>query len=92
MKIKNLFVIALAAAVPAVAMAKKPKKVGEEVPVQSAPVVEEAEPTITEECVINVSLFHESVNSMQTRMSHGGMFIPHARMPTSRSTPMAPRS
>ena len=65
MKIKNLFVIALAAAVPAVAMAKKPKKVGEEVPVQSAPVVEEAEPTITEECVINVSLFHESVKNKQ---------------------------
>ena len=65
MKIKNLFVIALAAAVPAVVMAKKPKKVGEEAPVQSAPVVEEAEPTITEECVINVSLFHESVKNKQ---------------------------
>ncbi len=65
MKIRNLFVIALAAAVPAVVMAKKPKKVGEEAPVQSAPVVEEAEPTITEECVINVSLFHESVKNKQ---------------------------
>ena len=65
MKIRNLFIVALAAAVPAVVMAKKPKKVGEEAPVQSAPVVEEAEPTITEECVINVSLFHESVKNKQ---------------------------
>ena len=65
MKIRNLFVIALAAAVPAVAMAKKPKKVGDEAPVKNAPVVEEAEPTITEECVINVSLFHESVKNKQ---------------------------
>ena len=65
MKIRNLFVIALAAVVPAVAMAKKPKKVGDEAPVKNAPVVEEAEPTITEECVINVSLFHESVKNKQ---------------------------
>ena len=65
MKIRNLFVIALAAVVPAVVMAKKPKKVGDEAPVKNAPVVEEAEPTITEECVINVSLFHESVKNKQ---------------------------
>ncbi|MBO4518710.1 MAG: hypothetical protein J5704_01575, partial [Paludibacteraceae bacterium] len=62
MKIKSLLVIALAAAVPALACAKKPKKVAEETPVQAAPVVEE-EPTITEECVMNVSLFHESVKN-----------------------------
>ena len=65
MKIKSLLVIALAVAVPALAMAKKPKKVGEEEPVQTAPAQEEAEPTITEECVINVSLFHESVKNKQ---------------------------
>ena len=63
MKIKTLLVIALAAAVPALACAKKPKKAVEEAPVKAAPVVEEAEPTITEECVINVSLFHESVKN-----------------------------
>ena len=61
MKFKTFVALALVAAVPALACAKKPKKVGEEVPVQAAPVVEEPEPTITEECVINVSLFHEAV-------------------------------
>ena len=62
MKIKSLLVVALAAAVPALACAKKPKKVAEETPVEAAPVVEE-EPTITEECVVNVSLFHEAVKN-----------------------------
>ena len=63
MKLKTLVVVALAAAVPALACAKKPKKVGEETPVQAAPAVEEAEPVITEECVMNVSLFHEAVKN-----------------------------
>ena len=63
MKIRNLLVVALAAAVPALACAKKPKKVAEETPVVAEPVVEEAEPTITEECVMNVSLFHEAVKN-----------------------------
>ena len=63
MKFRNLLVVALVAAVPAFACAKKPKKVGEETPVQAAAPIEEAEPTITEECVINVSLFHESVKN-----------------------------
>ena len=58
MKLKTLLVVALAASVPALACAKKPKKAAEEAPVQAAAVVEEEEPTITEECVINVSLFH----------------------------------
>lgn len=65
MKFKTLVVLALAVAVPALACAKKPKKV-EEAPAQAAaPVVEEADPVITEECVINVSLFHESVKNKQ---------------------------
>lgn len=65
MKFKTLVVLALAVAVPALACAKKPKKV-EEVPAQAvAPVAEEADPVITEECVINVSLFHESVKNKQ---------------------------
>ena len=64
MKFKTLVVVALAAAVPALACAKKPTKVAEEKPVKAVePVAEEAEPTITEECVINVSLFHESVKN-----------------------------
>ena len=63
MKFKTLIALALVAAVPALACAKKPKKVGEEVPVQEAVAVVEEEPTITEECVVNVSLFHESVKN-----------------------------
>ena len=62
MKFKTLLVVALAAAVPALACAKKPKKVAEETVVQEA-VVEEETPTITEECVMNVSLFHEAVKN-----------------------------
>jgi len=62
MKLKNLLVVALAAAVPAVAGAKKPTKVSEETPVKAAPAPEE-DPVITEECVMNVSLFHESVKN-----------------------------
>ena len=64
MKVKSLLVIALAAAVPAMACAKKPKKVEAE-PVKEEVVVVEEEPTITEECVVNVSLFHESVKNKQ---------------------------
>ena len=62
MKLKTLLVVVLAAMVPAMVMAKKPKKVGEETPVQAAPVVEEV-PVITEECEVNVSLFHEAVKN-----------------------------
>ena len=64
MKIKHLLVVVLAAAVPALACAKKPKKVAEEVPVQAAAEVNDDEdPVITEECVMNVSLFHEAVKN-----------------------------
>ena len=64
MKFKTLVVLALVAAVPALACAKKPKKVGEEVAVQAAEEVDDDdEPTITEECVMNVSLFHEAVKN-----------------------------
>ena len=61
MKIKTLLVVALAAAVPALACAKKPTKPAAE-PAQAAPAVEE-DPVITEECVMNVSLFHEAVKN-----------------------------
>ncbi len=70
MKFKSLFAVVLAAAVPALACAKKPKKVAEEAPV-AAPVVEEAEPTITEECVMNVSLFHEAVKNKMYADAYG---------------------
>ena len=63
MKFKSLLVVALAAAVPALACAKKPKTPAAPAAAEAAPVVEEEEPTITEECVVNVSLFHESVKN-----------------------------
>ena len=62
MKLKTLALMTLAAAIPALACAKKPKKVEEAAPVKEAVVVEE-DPVITEECVMNVSLFHESVKN-----------------------------
>ena len=64
MKIRSLLVIALAAALPAMACAaKKQKNAAAEAPAQAAPVIEEEDPVITEECVMNVSLFHESVKN-----------------------------
>ena len=71
MKIKSLLVIALAAAVPALACAKKPKKVAEAEAVEAAPAVVEEEPTITEECVMNVSLFHEAVKNKMYADAYG---------------------
>ena len=62
MKLKSILVVVLALAIPVMSYAKKPKK-SEEPAAQAAPVVVEEEPTITEECVINVSLFHESVKN-----------------------------
>lgn len=59
---KSIIAIVLLATLPAFALAKKPVKSAEPAP---APVVEEAEPTVTEECVINVSLFNESVKNKQ---------------------------
>ena len=62
MKFKTLLVVALAAAVPALACAKKPKKVAEETVVKEA-IVDEETPMITDECKTNVSLFHEAVKN-----------------------------
>jgi len=65
MKTKTLLIIALCAAIPALACAKKPK-VEPEVQQQAGPVVEEEEaPVITEECLMNVSLFNENVKNKQ---------------------------
>lgn len=67
MKFKTLVVVALAAAVPALACAKKPKKVVEETPVEAAPAIDEEDPVVTEECIMNISLFNEAVkNKMYT--------------------------
>ncbi|MCQ2333643.1 MAG: hypothetical protein MJZ88_03400 [Paludibacteraceae bacterium] len=64
---KSLLIIVLCATVPALAIAKKPKKVVEETSQQTV-VTEPAEdeiPVITEECTINTSLFNESVKNKQ---------------------------
>lgn len=61
---KSIIVFALLATVPVFALAKKPAKSAEGA--SAAAVVEdEAEPTITEECIVNVSLFNESVKNKQ---------------------------
>ena len=76
MKFKTLVVLMLVTLIPVSMSAKKLKKGTEE---ELAPKemkggaikkkveqpIEEPEPTITEECVINVSLFHESVKNKQ---------------------------
>ena len=64
MKFKTIVVMALAVAIPAVVSAKKPKKGEVEQTTEAAAPAEEMEdPVITEECVVNVSLFHESVKN-----------------------------
>ena len=71
MKLKTLLVVALAAAVPAMSFAKKPKKVAEETPVEAQAALPEEDPVITEECVMNVSLFHESVKNKMYADAYG---------------------
>ena len=72
MKLKTLVVLALAAAVPAMACAKKPKKADAAPEAEkTVQAVEEPEPTITEECVMNVSLFHESVKNKMYADAYG---------------------
>lgn len=63
MKARTLLVIALSAAVPALACAKKPKVVEQ----AAAPVetVVEEEPVITQECMAKISLVHENVKNKQ---------------------------
>ena len=70
MKFRTLLVVALAAAVPALACAKPKQPKNAEPQVQEVAVVEE-EPTITEECVVNVSLFHESVKNKMYADAYG---------------------
>lgn len=74
MNLKQVLTFVLVALIPMVGSAKKVKKelkqqmVSEKMAEKKAantPVLEEPEPTITEECVINVSLFHESVKNKQ---------------------------
>ena len=62
---KYIIALVLVASLPAFALAKKPTKVAEPAKEEAKQEVEEAEPTVTEECVINVSLFNESVKNKQ---------------------------
>ena len=71
MKLKSILVVALAAVEPAMSYAKKPKKAAEEAPAQAAPAVVEEDPVITEECVMNVSLFHEAVKNKMYADAYG---------------------
>lgn len=72
MRFKSLLVLVLAAAVPVMACAKpKQKKGAEEAPVVEEAVVEEAEPVITEECIMNISLFHEAVKNKMYADAYG---------------------
>ena len=63
---KLIIVLALCVTVPALACAKKPKKV-ESAPAEVTPVVtpEEEAPEITEECMTNASLFSEYARAKQ---------------------------
>lgn len=69
MKLKSLLIIALCAAIPALACAKKPKVETTPVTEESAPA--EEEPVITEECLMNISLFNESVKNKQYQDAYG---------------------
>lgn len=60
---KTFLALAVAALIPAMMIAKKPTPAAAEAPVEQA--VEEEEPAITEDCVVAVSLFHESVKNKQ---------------------------
>lgn len=62
MKAKSLILIALCAAVPALAIAKQPKN---NLADQAAGMYADDEPTITEECVKNVSVVHTLVKAKQ---------------------------
>lgn len=71
MKVNSLFIMALCATVPALACAKKPKNV-EAAPAPAAQTAaQEEEPTITEDCIVNVSLFNESVKNKQFADAYG---------------------
>lgn len=75
MTIKHLLTFTLVATIPMMVLAAKPKKLKQDQAVLSekkeAQTVVEPEPTITEECVINVSLFHESVKNKQYSDAYG---------------------
>lgn len=64
MKARNLIIVALCAAIPAMACAEKKKK-GQPAPAAEEVVEAEDPDVITEECMVNTSLFHESAKNKQ---------------------------
>lgn len=68
---KSIIALALCAAIPALACAKKPKKVTEPEPAPAPVVVEEETPEITEECLMNISLFVESAKNKAYADAYG---------------------
>ncbi len=65
MRYQSIIILALCVACPTLACAKKKVVEAEAVAPAPAVVEEEQEPTITEECVVNVSLVHEAVKNKQ---------------------------
>lgn len=79
---KTIIILALCATIPALACAKKPKKV-EPAKAEVAPVVtvEDETPEITEECIINVSLFVESAKNKQYADAYGPWYEVYTTCP-----------
>ena len=78
---KSILVIALAVAVPALSCAaKKQKPAAAAEPAKEVAVVEE-DPVITEECVMNVSLFHESVKNKMFADAYGPWYEVYTTCP-----------
>ena len=71
MKINSLFIVALCAAVPALACAKKPKNVEAAPAPAEQPAAVEEEPAITEDCLEKLSLFSENVKNKQFADAYG---------------------
>ncbi|MCQ2330733.1 MAG: hypothetical protein MJZ55_01950 [Paludibacteraceae bacterium] len=82
---KTFLIAALAVTVPALACAKKPKKVAEEAPAVPVEVIEEVveeEPTVTPECLGQVSLFSEYCKAKQYADAYGPWLEVYTNCPT----------
>lgn len=68
---RSIIALALCAAIPVLACAKKPKKVAEPESAPAPVIVEDETPEITEECLMNVSLFVESAKNKAYEDAYG---------------------
>lgn len=71
MKINSLLIMAICAAMPALACAKKPKNVEAAPAPAEQPAAVEEEPAITEDCLEKLSLFSENVKNKQFADAYG---------------------